>query len=197
MNTSRYQNNISNGVKNRGFTLTETVIVIGLYVVILLAITNAYLSFTRLYAYQQTFVPVAQSAGGALNAITTAVLPASRVLAQYTFSGTTRSSNATTLVLESPSINSSGGVIAGTSDYIAFYLSGTDLYRVTSIGAGSVRTAGTKRVGSMVNSLTFTYDNADFALVTKVDTDIVVQTLVREQIVQSHLRQQISLRNMP
>ncbi len=182
-------------MKNRGFTLTETVIVIGLYVVILLAITNAYLSFTRLYAYQQTFVPVAQSAGGALDAITAAVLPASQVLAQYTFSGTTRSSSSTALVIESPSYNSSGSIIVGKYDYIVFYLSGTDLYRVTAIGAGSVRTAGTKRVGSMVNSLTFTYDNTDFALVTNVDTDIITQTVVRGQTVGSRLHQQTFLRN--
>ncbi len=182
-------------MKNRGFTLTETVVVIGLYVVILLALTNVYLTFTRLYAYQQTFVPVAQSAGGALDAITAAVLPASHVLAQHTFSGTTRSSDATTLVLKSPSLTSSGSIIAGTYDYIAFYLNGSDLYRLTEIGTGSVRVAGTKRVGSMVNSLTFTYDNANFALVTKVDTDITAQTAVRGQTVGSHLRQQTFLRN--
>ncbi len=182
-------------MKNRGFTLFETVLVIGLYVVILLALTNVYLMFTRLYTYQQTFVPVAQSAGGALNAITTAVLPASQVLAQYTFSGTMLSSGTTTLVLESPSLTSSGSIIAGTYDYIAFYLSGIDLYRVTAIGAGSTRVAGTKRVGSMVNSLTFIYDNTDFTLVTKVDTDIIAQTAVRGQTVGSHLRQQTFLRN--
>ncbi len=182
-------------MKHNGFTLIETVLVIGFYVVVLLALTNAYLMFTRLYAYQQTFVPVAQSAGDALDAITAAVLPASHVLAQYTFSSTTRSSNVTTLVLESPSITSSGSIIAGTYDYIAFYLSGADLYRITAIGAGSVRVAGTKRIGSMVNSLTFVYDNMDFTLVTKVDTDIIAQTVVREQTVGSHLRQQTFLRN--
>lgn len=178
-----------------GFTLIETFIVIAISVVALAALSNLFIIFNNTYGYQQAFVASAGSASSAMNAIEAATLPADQVITSHNFSGTTYSSGATTLVLELPSVNSSGNIVAGVRDYIAFYTSSTNLYRLTQAGAGSQRASELKLLSTTLSSLLFTYDNADFTKVTNVATDIVTQAQFKQQAVQSHLNEQVYLRN--
>lgn len=179
----------------RAFTLIETIIVVAITALMMLALANLFNNFNVLYAYQQTFVASANNAGSALNAIGAAVLPADHVIASHTFSGQLRSSGATTLVVELPTINSSGVVIPNAFDYIAFYLSGTDLYRVTDPNVSSIRASGTKKVASLISSLSFSYDNGDFTLVTYVSTNVTATLNARNGQVQTSLHEQFYLRN--
>ena len=181
----------------RGFTLVETFVVISISVVALIALVNLFLIFNTTYGNQQAFMAAAGSAGGAMNAFEAAIMPADQVLASHNFSGTTYSSNATTLILGLPAVNSSGNIIAGTEDYIAFYSSSAKLYRLTQAGAGSTRVSGLKELSTTLNSLSFTYDNVDFTKVTNVTADIVTQAQFKQQTVQGHLNEQIYLRNLP
>lgn len=179
-----------------GFTLVETVIVIGISVMALVALTNLFLIFNSIYGYQQAFMASAGSAGGAMNAFEAAILPAGQVLSSHSFSGTPYSSEATTLVLSLPAMDSSGNIIAGTKDYIVFYSSGTNLYRLTEAGVGSVRISGLKQLSTTLQSISFTYDNEDFTKVTNVIAEIQTQAEFKQQAVQSHLREQLYLRNL-
>jgi hypothetical protein len=180
----------------RGFTLVETVIIIALTAMMMLALATLYINFNSLYAYQQTFITTVKSAGGAINAIGDASLPANQVLASHVFSSGTISSGATALALELPTIDTSGNIVAGKHDYIAFYLTGTDLYRRTEADASSIRTSGTKKVATLVSSLSFTYDNIDFTKVTNVTADIITQLNTKKGLVQTHLNEQFYLRNI-
>jgi len=178
-----------------GFTLVETFIVIGISVVALIALVNLFLIFNSVYGYQQAFMAAAGSAGNAMNAFEAAVAPADQVLASHSFSGTTYSSGAGTLVLELSSVDSSGNIVAGTEDYVAFYTSSNKLYRLIEAGAGSTRVSGQTQLSTTLNSISFTYDNADFTKVRNVTADIVTQAQFKQQIVQGHLTEQIYLRN--
>lgn len=180
----------------RGFTILESTIVFGITVMALIALTNLVLVFNSIYGYQQAFIATAGSAGSSINAFEAAVLPSDQVLSSHSFSGTTYSSSATVLVLELPAINSSGSIIAGVKDYIAFYPSSAILYRLTEAGAGSSRVSGTKKLTTTLSSIGFTYDNGDFAKVTNVLVDIQTQAQYKQQAVQSHLREQLYLRNL-
>jgi len=182
-------------ILTRGFTLLETFIVIAISVVALAALSNLFIIFNNTYGYQQAFMAGAGSASNAMNAIEAAILPADQVVASHSFSGTAYSSGATTLVLGLPSVDSSGNIIAGVSDYIVFYTSSTNLYRLTAAGAGSTRTSGLKKLSTTLFSISFTYDNVDFTKVTNVATDIVTRAQFKQQTVQSHLNEQVYLRN--
>lgn len=179
----------------RGFTLVETFIVIAISVVALVALSNLFIIFNTTYGYQQAFITGAGSASSAMNAFEMAILPADQVLASHSVNGTTYFSGATTLVLELPSIDSSGNIIAGVQDYIVFYASSTNLYRLSQAGVGSTRPSGLKLLSKTLSSLSFTYDNVDFTKVTNVATDIVTQAQFKQQTVQSHLNEQVYLRN--
>lgn len=179
-----------------GFTLVETVVVIALTTMMMLALSTLYINFNSLYAYQQTVVATTGAAGGAINAISSAVLPADQVLASHVFSSGTISSGVSALVLELPTVDASGNIVAGKHDYIAFYLTGTDLYRKIETDAGSARISGTKRVSVLVSSLAFTYDNVDFTKVTNVTTNITAQLNTKKGLVQMHMSGQFYMRNI-
>lgn len=180
-----------------GFTLIETVIVIGISVVALIALANLFIVFNSLYGNQQAFMAASGSASSAMNALEAAVMPADAVLSSHTFSGTVYSSGAATLVLELPSVDSAGNIITSTNDYIVFYTSGTKLYRLTQPSGGSARTAGVTQLSTTLDTLSFTYDNADFTRVTSITADIRTQAQFKQQIIQAHLTEDIYLRNAP
>lgn len=179
-----------------GFTLLETLIVIGISTVAFAALVNMYLTFNSVYGYQQAFIAAAGSAGTSMNAFSATVLPASAVLASHTFSGIAYSSGSGTLVLELPAIDASGVTIVGVKDYVVFYASGTTLYRLTETAVESSRTPGLKTLSQTLNTLTFTYDNADLTKATSVTVDITTRAAFKHHVVDSHLREQLYLRNL-
>lgn len=182
-------------MRESGFTLLETFIVIGISLIALVGLVNLFLMFNSTYGYEQTFTKTAGSASATMDALENAVLPAERVLASHNFDGTTYSSATTTLVLELPAVDVSGNIIAGTKDYVAFYPSGTQLYRLVSLGAGSVRTPGRTQLTAALSSLSFTYDSPDFAEVTSVTVDLTTRSQFKQQTAESRLKEQMYLRN--
>jgi hypothetical protein len=180
-----------------GFTLIETVVLIGISAIALTAIVNLFIIFNSLYSYQHAFIKTAGSSGATLNALQAAVLPADAVLVLHTFSGMTLQSGTTTLVLELPTVNSAGAFVAGARDYVAFYASSTDLYRVVEANAQSVRVSGATLLSSTLDTLAFTYDSSDFAQVTRVTAAITTSGHFKEQSVSSELTESWYLRNRP
>ncbi len=180
----------------RGFTLLESVIVIGISALALIALSNLFFIFNSIYGYQQVFMATSGSASKTLNALEAAVFPAEHVLASRSFSGTTYTSSTTVLVLELPSIDSSGNIISGVKDYVAFYTDSAKFYRLVEAGSGSTRVSGLTLLSTTLNALSFTYDNADFAQVANVTAELRMQAQFKQEVVQSHLREQLHLRNL-
>ncbi len=179
----------------RGFTLIEVLITMALTVVMLIAFTSLFRSFNATYWYQQAFTGATDSAGGTLHAIEAATFPADAVLASHVFPQGTYSSGASTLVLELPSTDASGNVLAGKHDYVAFYQSASTTYRLVEIDPSSARRSGRSTIGTTVTSLTFTYNDPSPSLVTEITVDILASTTFRGQPVTSHLTETMRLRN--
>lgn len=181
--------------RSKGFTLLESVVVVGVTALTLGALANLFFIFNSIYGYERMFLTVAGSSGEAMNALEAAVLPAEEVLSSHDFSGTIYSSATTTLVLMLPAVDSSGDIITGAKDYIAFHTAPGTLYRTILADAGSIRTSGTKRLSATLSSLSFTYDDSDFLRAKSVIVDIETQAAFKERVVQSQLRERLYLRN--
>lgn len=180
----------------RGFTLIEVVIVIALSVSVMAALSLLILTFNKTATYDQASAQSSDSASTIMREIESLVAPADAVLQSYTFASGTYTSTSTSLVLEIPSIDSSGNIIANTHDYAAFYTVGTtSAYRLLQPNASSARASGTKLLSSTVSSLTFTYNNSDFTKVSSTTVDVQTQTQVKQDILSDHQREQIWLRN--
>jgi hypothetical protein len=122
-------------------------------------------------------------------------LQADAVPATHVFSGTTYTSSASVLVLEIPSIDSSGNAVANTYDYAAFYGTGTQLYRLLQTNAASTRTPGSKLLSSTVTALSFSYNDADFTKVSSVTVDLQTEAHVKQNVLSDHRSEEIRLRN--
>lgn len=179
----------------RAFTLVETILVVALSLVMMLALGLLIYNFNTISAYQQTSAQSFGSANALMSAIDSLVLPADAVVQTYTFPSATYTSSSTVLVLEIPSIDSSGNVIANTYDYAAFYVVGTNAYRTLQANTLSARISGTKKLSSTVRALTFTYNNTDFTQVNEVTVDIQTQASMRQNVLSDHLNAQMWLRN--
>lgn len=179
----------------RGFSLLESVFLVGITAVALLALVNLFVIFSSLNGYQQAMLAVHGSASSAMSSFQSSVLPAKKILASRTFSGTTYSSTATSLVLELPAVDSAGAVIAGVSDYIVFYSAAGTLYRLTEVGAGSARAPGLKILSSTLRLLSFTYTGNDLSKVSSVTVDLETEASYKQQTVRVRVREQLYLRN--
>lgn len=179
----------------RGFTLVETVIVIAISVCMMLALGFLIYNLNETEAYQQTAAQSSGSASAIMREMESLALPADAVLQSYAFSSATYMSSSTALVLEIPSIDSSGNVTANTYDYAAFYVVGTNVYRLIETNALSARVSGTKQLSSAASALTFTYDNIDFTKVNVVTVDVQTQAHMKQNVLSDHRHEQIWLRN--
>jgi len=179
----------------RAFSLIETVIVIALSAVIMMVLGLLIYNFNKTSLYGQALTQSSGSASTIMREIESLTFPAHAVLQTHTFPSATYTSTSTSLVLEIPSVDSSGNVIANTYDYAVFYSVGTNAYRLLTANALSKRVSGTKQLSATLNALTFTYNNADFTKVGSITIDIQTQASAKQDILSDHRREQIRLRN--
>ncbi len=182
--------------RQRAFTLIETTIVIAFSISMMAALGLLIYDFDKISTYDRTSAQSSGSANAAIREIELFAFPANAVLQTHTFSSATYTSTSTSLVLEIPSVDSSGNIISGTHDYAAFYVVGTTtMYRLLEANAASKRVSGTKRLSSSINTLTFTYNDSNFTNVHTVTVDLQTQARAKQEILNDHRREQIRLRN--
>jgi type II secretory pathway pseudopilin PulG len=179
----------------KGFTIVETLIVLAIFIVMTVTLGYLYVGYNKSFVYVQATVDVAGSAGSVVSEVSDAVKQATRVVTSHTFSSTNRTTGANVLVVELPSIDSSGNILAGDFDYVAFYMTGVNVYMAIDADSSSSRTSVTKILSDTGQSLGFTYDNGDMSLVTMVNVNIQTSKVVLSQTVSSSLHQQVYLRN--
>lgn len=186
---------ITRPTSRRAFTLIETVIVMGLGASMMVTLGLLIYNFNKMSSYEKTLSRSSDSAGALMRDIESLALPADAVLQTHTFATGTYTSSSTALVLEIPSINASGNVIANTYDYAVFYIVGTQAYRLLEVNALSSRVGGTKLLSSTLNTLTFTYNDVSYTQVHTITVDIQTRAQVKQDILSDHRREQIRLRN--
>jgi type II secretory pathway pseudopilin PulG len=187
--------NIQKNKGANGFTLVETLIVLGIGILMMFALIQFFLSFNSTFSYMTKSIDVASDASRIMNEISSSIMTSKQVLSSYTFSGVNYQSSSTALVLELPSIDSSGTIIVSTYDHIAFYTTASSTYKLTAAAVTSSRKSSLIDLSDQVQSLTFTYDNGTFSSVTKVDTDVVTKRTYANRSAQTHLHEQVRLRN--
>jgi Tfp pilus assembly protein PilE len=170
------KNMIKKRNKKIGFTLLETTITVAIILIISGVLSGFYVNYYRIYHRQQSIFNMVNSASLAANDLQNLVLQASQIITSHSFSGNVYSTDSDTLVLEIPSVDSSGNIISGTYDYVAFYATGTSFYKLIEANAASDRTSEQKRLSNVLSSAVFTYNNTDLSLANKIETEMHFQT---------------------
>jgi hypothetical protein len=180
----------------RAFTLVETIMVVALAVALVFACTQLYVVYGRSILVEQSSINITLGGSSIMDAVRTAGLQASHVVASHAFSGVTYTSTTTTVVFELPSVDAAGAVITNTYDYIAIFASSTSAYQLTSAAVGSDRVSGQKLLTTSLSALSYTYNSVSFPLVTDVVANATTSALVRGVTTQAHFLQHIYLRNI-
>jgi len=181
--------------RDAGFTLIETVIVVALSAIMMAALALLIYNFNVTSLYERTLAESSGSASALMRELESLTLSAHAVLDTHDFSTSSYTSSPAVLVLEIPSIDSSGNALTNTYDYAVVYVVGTQAYRLLEVHALSVRTPGTKLMSSTIESLTFTYNDADFTNVNTVTVDVQTRAQVKQATLSDRRREQIRLRN--
>lgn len=153
-----------------GFTLVEMLVVVALLGALMLVLTEFFLGSNRVYQTQSAELGVNMSARTALDDIDIYVRQATQVVSSFGSYATGPSQ----LILQVQSVNSSGQLVPGEYDHVVFHLNGQTLYRDITPSSASAREAGSKAIGTDIQSLNFTYDNASLPQVSAVTTDLTV-----------------------
>lgn len=178
-----------------GFTLIETIVAIAIMTIVLAALLLLLTNFYKVFHVQQSTARVAGSATIAGNELQAKITQATQIVVSSTISSTLYTTDSDTLVLQLPSINGSGAIIASTYDYAVFYISSGALYlRVQPNGASS-RPTIYKQLSDSISTTSFTYNNGDVTQATKVDIDIMMQLTAGKTTTIHRLKQTLYLRN--
>lgn len=146
----------------RGLQLVETLIAVTLMAMVLVIVAQVAITVSRLTNVVTTASTMEDQGRHQLDQMMQDIKSSSAVLTSYAVGGTTyRTDGTTTLVLQTPSYDSSGNILA-TNDTIIYHRSGTaapySLHRIVCASAGSARSSeADKVVVSNVKSITFSY----------------------------------------
>jgi hypothetical protein len=179
-----------------GFSAIEAIFASAILIFALGVFVALYANYSKFYKRQQTEITIGDSARQAVKELQNVALQANQIMTSHSFSGTTYTTGQHTLVMEIPSVDSSGNIVSGKHDYVVFYLTGNNFFKLVQADAVSNRSSGQNQISDAVSALTFTYNNANLALANKIDTDIQMQTISGGQTIAYHLHQEIYLRNL-
>ena len=178
-----------------GFTLLETIVAIAIMTIVLAALLVLLTNFYKVFNAQQSTARVSGSATIAGNELQAKISQATQIVTSATISGTLYTTDSDTLVLELPSINGFGAVIAGTYDYAVFYVSSGALYERVQPNGASSRPTIYKQLSNSISSTSFTYNSGDVTQATKVDINILMQLTAGRTTSTHQLKQTLYLRN--
>jgi prepilin-type N-terminal cleavage/methylation domain-containing protein len=180
----------------RAFTLLEVLIVLAITALMFMALITIFIRYNSYFVEQRARITVGQSAAVSMNELHRLSLQADAVVVSHAFGGTTYTSGPSTLVLELPSITSSGDIVDGAHDYVVFYASGTTLYRMFDIAGASARSGGTKALTTALEHIAFTYDNADLASARSITIDLATQVVAKSGAIAQRLTERMYLHNL-
>jgi hypothetical protein len=190
--------------RNGGTSLIELICVIGIMTIVMVMINDI---FRVEYDYTVKALARIDNDNGAVMAVRRMgelARGSTAVLSSKTINGTLYTTSTNALVLQVPSIDSTGNIISGCSDYVAIYRHATrtteiwtdiDINNVTCAAGTSVRPDGQRLLTGNNSTLTFSYNNWHPYSATRVSVFLVNQKTVRSATLTTKTWTSIFLRN--
>lgn len=146
-------------MKKKGFSLLETVIIMGLMSMIGLLLMVIIVNSSGVFYKESSKLSEGLNINDALSNVRDTIKRSSGVVVSYTGQSTTYTSGATQLVLKIASIDSSNNLIANTFDYFVYFLDQKKFRLKSFPNSLSSRKAQDQIFSTSVDSLLFQYFN--------------------------------------
>lgn len=186
----------------QGFSLMETLIVVGTSSIIGVVLISLFVQNNSVFHNQSVRTSQNISSNDAYAHISEAIRQASAISASYN-APPTYTTNANTLVLQLPAVNSSGAIIADVYDYMIITRDSqnpTLLKEIVYPNGQSARPASNQIIAKDVSSVVFYYLDSNHAPITPINATSInfvinLSTLISNKPQQSSVSGQINLRN--
>lgn len=155
-------------------SLVEAMTVVFLVVLLSVVLTDIFITHGRIFNLSSANSDFELQGAETTEAVGKIIRVADKTLSARTINSENFTASSGVLILEMPSINSSGQVISGKYDYAAVYLSGGQVFLSQEADAVSSRPTSKRVLADSVGSLQFVRDNADPASVNSVLVQIVM-----------------------
>jgi hypothetical protein len=181
-----------------GLSLMEAVAVLGVMMIILVMVSEIFSVNMNLITTQLRRTDTSTGAIQAIRQISEQARGASAVVASRVIDGTSYVTSDDTLVLQMPSIDGSGDIVPGQSDYVAFYHDPGDsskIYAIVDPGTGSYRAQSNRLMSGYNSVMTFRYNSPTESDATRVSVYIENSRTYRDRDIVSTAWTSIFLRN--
>lgn len=173
-------------MRARGVTTLELAVSLAVAAVIFTILGSIFIAQGRYFAVEDAIAETQYNAFQILDTVGLHAVSSGEVIGSRTINGTAYATGTSTLIVQMPSIDSSGDIIANTYDYAAFGLSASDPTRfVVDIDAGtnSARVDATRLPGSLVDKLIFRYNAVDPTAATAIELYVRTRKGARGQTI--------------
>jgi hypothetical protein len=155
-------------LKNKGVSIVEAIVVITLVSVVSVVIMDLFITHGRIFNLNSAGSDFQLQGAEVVEAVGRVVRVADKTVSSRTINSVNYTASAGTLVLEIPSIDSAGQVIAGKYDYAAVYLSNNKIFVSQQADPASSRVSLARALSDSVSRLQFIYDNGSYDSVSSV-----------------------------
>jgi Tfp pilus assembly protein PilW len=190
---------------NRAATLVEMMVAVAIGILLFAIVTTIVLLARQSFEFSTTFIDIHGGARTAMDWMIRDIRWANQILSSVTIDTQAYATADNGLVLEIPSIDSSGNVITGTNDYVVYHLNTSDptvLERIIDANVTSSRTDMTRTIAGNVNALSFSSSGtglgsvSDVTSLTQVEVSLTTRkTASSGAVVDDSLNSAIELRN--
>ena len=159
-------------MRRPGFTLLELVVTMAIASMMFLIVGGIFIAQGRYLAIENAINQTQYNAFQVLDATGLYMSSARRVVASQTVNGRAYVSSTSTVVLQLPSIDTSGAILTNTFDYVAIGQDATDptkfMYDIQAAD-GSDRLTGKFIKAALVDKVIFRYNTVDPTAATEID----------------------------
>ena len=177
-------------MRTRGATLLELSVSLGIATLVFMIVGGIFIAQGRYFAIEDATAETQYNAFQIMDTVGLYASSARAVTGSRTINGTAYVSGTATVILELPSIEADGDVIAGSYDYVALGLYGPSPERfVVDIDAatGSDRVDATQLKGDLVEKVIFRYNTVSATSATAIDLYVRTEKTVRNQVIRMPL----------
>jgi type II secretory pathway pseudopilin PulG len=158
----------------KGMSILESVVVVGLVALLSAVLMDIFIAHGRIFNLSSANSDFGLQAAEAMEAVGKNIRVADKTLAARTINSENFTAASDTLIVEIPSVDSSGQVISGKYDYAAVYFSGGKIFLSQQADTASSRPTSKRSLSDSVSSLRFICDNSNYDNVGSVLVQIVL-----------------------
>lgn len=179
----------------KGMSVVEIIVVVALVGIISVILMDIFIAHGRMFNLGTANSDFELQGAETMEAVGKIIRVADKSLSSKTINSANYTASSGVMILEMPSINASGLVIAGTYDYAAIYLSGGKIFVSEEAAPGSSRHSSTRALSDSVSRLQFVPDSGTYDNVSSVIVQVTLSKIISGKTQALNLDKKFNLEN--